>query len=114
MMFLRPLVLFSLASLTASAPTKANLRNGNLYVQTACPETAPTPGDVCTIDEDVECGYIGQEMPTYNEDGSCSGPFTCTPTFYCTCFESVWHCYTFGLIPCKGNEPGKAFDSCDP
>lgn len=111
---LRPLVLFSLASLTASASIETNLRSANRNLQVSCPETVPTSGGDCiSTDPQRVCRYNGIKIPTYKDNGSCSGPLACTAINECFCDASGWICSAMSIAPCQGSTPGQAFTSCD-
>ena len=108
-LLLRTLPLASAAAATTTSTTPNNLRG--LQTATTCPDSMPNRGDACATTE--TCYYDYFLIPTYNDDYSCAGPFTCTSISRCVC-GGIWMCASSSYTPCSGDVPEDAFQACTP
>lgn len=79
-----------------------------------CPSEQPVYGSRCQAG--VTCEYEHLLFPTYQADGTCSGPYSCTPTTTYECDRNGYWSYPISasVIPCAGDEPFSAFKTCSP
>lgn len=86
--------------------------------ESVCPLVTPMTGATCTStrpSEVTECPYEFTNLPTHNDDGTCTHDVQCVPLTTCWCVEDgVWECFSATTRRCRGPAPAGAFAACPP
>lgn len=103
-----------LAPIFAENNEQVNKKNLRGLQTGTCPEKAPVSQSPCGADQDgLQCDYNYIWMASY-KNNKCSGPLSCSPTEFASCFGGQWMIATFGLLDCGNFNPSNLYQACEP